>query len=270
MASPFPAPVELWFTVDRFHRNYDPDTCACPVFDQILKALAEWPRWNERIRLCVQGTLSKLHDDTGLLGVIMRYRPNLTRHNVNLLLPWGRAETMASLCPTLSPRGCNKASLEGAYRIVRGTLISRGLVADESAFAKLPNLDVFRLLTRGCRRAPLAYRSGNYYWCFSHMEDPRFRVARLGEDLREATTRFANENPLLARCRASDIVSTLEERAPRMSPAWNQLYDELLDAQVGVGFSGCDFCKQAHAKGLMRDPNAAFEPFETTPLSRTP
>lgn len=245
-------PLQMTFSVDFIHANYDAGQERIPFLDNLIAAraacsarevvllylLSHWTN-NERMNIPVH--------------VFQRYAEQGVGYHIDDFMMWGRGAGLADLACYVEVGSRDKTSLGPYCQILKEKMIAAGKIADDREFEELPNRKLLKRLSV-CGHTPNFFISWGtrYYYCIPHMGHDWFNVAEIGRLSLDAMESFYAAQPVIREIQNLSILGVLDKYR-RLIP--EHLLEEIHVMRENIRFAGCSVCLKLHEAGVLEGIN---------------
>ncbi len=245
-------PLQMVFSVDFFHGNYDEAKERVLLLDNLIAACDACSA-NEVISFMVLSHWTNDKNQNVPLRVFERYAEKGIRYRIEDFMTWGRAGDAASQACFLEVGSRDKEPLGPYQKILTARLIAAGDVNNQSQFMQLPNREVLKMASV-CGRSPNFFISWGkrYYYCIPHMGHDWFGISEIGRLSLEAMESFYAARPVIREIQDLSIFGVLDKYQGLVPVG---LLEQINAMRESIRFACCSACLRLHEEGVLEKIN---------------
>jgi len=250
------ARLDMKFTVDVLHGNYDQQAGRIRFIDNLLEASRRYDHhdqisisflthWTCDVRANMPVSICEAYEALGV------------QTSIDDFMAWGRAEALAHDACYLEVGGSDKDTLGPFKERLLARLTRGGIVENSAEFESLPNRELLSRL-HVCGRTPNFKISwgARYYYCIPQMGFDWFAISNIGAMDGRAMARFMNRRPVIREIQERSIFGLVDE--------YSEFIDDSVLAAIGhiqesIRFAGCSVCLKLRELGVLEKINTSLQ-----------
>jgi hypothetical protein len=245
-------PMQMWFTVDFLHGNYDSENKRILFLENIISARNTHVK-NMDLKLFL---ISHWTNDDNLnipKQVFEAYEKEGVEYAIDDYMMWGRAAKLDDLSCYLQVGSSDKTNLGPYRKILIEKMISSAKIEDEGDFDMHTNRELLSKLSV-CGKSPNNYTSwGNkYYYCIPQMGYDWFAISELGNLRPSAVDFFYGKRPIIREIQELSIFGVLDKYRHTLDDI---LLRDIESMRESIRFAGCSVCLKLSREGILQEIN---------------
>lgn len=250
------ARLNMKFTVDVLHGNYDQQAGSIRFIDNLLEASRRYDH-HHQISISFLTHWTRNVCTNMLVAICEAYEALGVQTSIEDFMTWGRAEALAHDACYLEVGESDKDTLGPFKERLLTRLTAGGIVEDPAEFESLPNRELLNRL-HVCGRSPNFTISWGvkYYYCIPQMGFDWFAISSVGAMDDGAMANFMERRPVIREIQERSIFGLVDE--------YSDLIDDDVLAAIGhiqesIRFAGCSVCLKLRELGVLERINTALQ-----------
>ena len=245
-------PLQMWFTVDFFHGNYNFQEKRIPFLDNLLQARNQYAS-NRTITFAIICHWTKDDNKNVPIEIFETYAKEGVHYNIDDFMTWGRASKLDNLSCFVQVGSSDKSHL-GPYKdILTYKMIQSEKIKNENELITLSNRELLRRLSV-CGKSPNFFTSwgSRYYYCIPQMGYDWFVVSELGQLNLSAIEQFYANRPVIKDIQKLTIFGVLDKYREYISTS---VLEDIESMKESIRFAGCSVCLRLCKHGILQKIN---------------
>lgn len=242
------AQLQMKFTVDALHDNYDQDKGTIPFMENLLESCEQYDE-RHQVSLFFLTHWTRNEDMNMPPAVCRAYEQRGVRTSIEDFMPWGRAQAIERDACYLEVGDMSKESLGPFRDQLLARLIANRTVEDETELISLPNRELLARV-HVCGRSPNFTISWGtkYYYCIPQMGFDWFAVSEIGALSRRSMAEFFAKRPVIREIQKRSIFGLIDEYADMID---NEVLAATDHIRESIRFAGCSVCLLLREAGAL-------------------